>query len=81
MNGQAVTGVRAETEDRLQTAGVPSEVRDDLDDESREHGQWPANGRYPPDKVTTRELVEYEAAMVGKKPPSKPNSFVQAQPC
>ncbi len=58
--------------------GVPTEVRDDsdLDDESREHGQWPANGRYPPDKVTTRELqcrVLYEAAMVGRKVRHHPN--------
>ena len=46
---------------------VPSEVRDDLDDESREHGQQYTKPWNPVNQIATRELVEYEAAMVGKK--------------
>ena len=59
-------GVRVETEGRLRT-GVPSEVRDDLHDESREHGQQYTKPWNPVDQIATRELVEYEATVVGKK--------------
>ena len=53
-------------EGRLRT-GVPSEVRDGLHCESEEHGQRRASSRNPVDQIAARELVEYEAAMVGKK--------------
>ena len=58
--------MRAEAEGWWQT-GVPGEVHDDLDDESREHGQRHTKPWNPVDQIATRELVEYEAAMVGKK--------------
>jgi hypothetical protein len=59
--------VRAEAEGRLRTAGVPSEVHDDLYAESNEHGQRYTKPWNPVDQIAARELVEYEAAVVGKK--------------
>ena len=46
---------------------IPSEVRDDFHDKSCEHGQRHASSRNPVDQIAAHELVEYEAAMVGKK--------------
>ena len=51
----------------MRTAGAPSEVHDDLYAESNEHGQRYTEPWNPVDQIATRELVEYEAAMVGKK--------------
>ncbi len=64
--------MRAETEGALRT-GVPSEVHNDLGDESREHRQRYTKPWNPVDQIATRELVEYEAAMVGKKVRHEPN--------
>ncbi len=47
--------------------GVPGEVRDDLHAESHEHGQRHTKPWKPVDQIATHELVEYEAAVVGKK--------------
>ncbi len=47
--------------------GAPSEVHDDLDNESREHGQRYTKPWNPVHHIASRELVEYEAAIVGKK--------------
>jgi hypothetical protein len=46
---------------------IPREVHDDLRNESRKHGHRPPQPRYKIDKVATRDLVEYEAAVIGKK--------------
>ncbi len=54
-------------------AGVPSEVCDDLHRESREHGQRYTKPWNPVDQIATRELVEYEAAVVGKKVRRQPH--------
>ena len=56
----------------MRTAGVPSEVHDDLYAESNEHGQRCAKPGNPVDQIAARELVEYEAAMVGKKVRQEP---------
>ena len=54
-------------------AGVPSEVHDDLRAESLKHGQRYTKPWNPVDEIATRELAEYEAAMVGKKVRHQPN--------
>ncbi len=53
--------------------GVPREVHDDLHGESDEHGQRHASSRNPVDQIATHELVEYEAAVVGKKVHRQPH--------
>jgi hypothetical protein len=52
--------------------GAPSEVRDDLDRESHYHAQRYTKPWKPIDQIATRELIEYEAAVVGKKVHRKP---------
>ena len=47
--------------------GVPSEVHDDFHAESHKHGQRYTKSWNPVHQIAPRELVEYEAAMVGKK--------------
>ncbi len=47
--------------------GVPSEVRDDFHYEPYKHGQRHTKPWNPVDQITAHELVQYEAAMVGKK--------------
>ena len=51
----------------MRTAGAPSEVHDDLNAESNEHGQRHTKPWNPVDQIAARELVEHEAAVVGKK--------------
>ena len=53
--------------------GVPSEVHDDLHAESNEHGQRYTKPWNPVDQIATRELVEYVAAVVGKKVHRQPH--------
>ena len=53
--------------------GAPSEVHDDLLYESCKHGQRYAKPWNPVHQIATRELVEYEAAMVGKKVRHQPH--------
>ena len=53
--------------------GVPSGVCDDLDYESDENGQRRAKPGNPVDQIAARELVEYEAAVVGKKVRHEPH--------
>ena len=57
----------------MRTAGVPSEIDNDLSAESNEHGERRASSRNPVDQIATRELVEHEAAVVGKKVHRQPN--------
>ncbi len=64
--------MRAEAAGRVRT-GVPREVHDDFHYEPDEHGQRHASSRNPVDQIATRELVEYEAAMVGKKVHRQPH--------
>ena len=59
-------------EGRLWTS-VPSEVRDDFHYEPCKHGQRHTKTWNPVDQIATHELVEYEAAVVGKKVHRQPH--------
>ena len=59
--------------------GVPREVHDDLGHEPREHGHHPPPPGYPVDQVATRELVEDEAAVVGKKVHHEPQPVCRCE--
>jgi hypothetical protein len=65
--------------DRQLRTGVPSEVHDDLHAESNEHGQRYTKPWNPVDQIATRELIEYEAAVVGKKVHHQPEQICLCQ--
>jgi hypothetical protein len=61
--------------------GIPGEVHDDLYAKSCEHGQRHTKTWHPVDEITTRDLVEYKAANVGKKVHRQPEQVCLCEHC